>query len=79
MTTTEILEEAKEKIQDAMALLKKAKKNESLSDYYGYTIGLMIQELDKVSENQAGYLTRDKNIQDILEVEGEKWTSINHK
>lgn len=66
MTTFDKLYGALEKIQEAIELIKEAnEENESLSDYYGYSLKIMTQELNRFS-----YL------QDIIDTEGEKWEDL---
>lgn len=72
------------KLQLAFELMKKAEEiiddirdneddNQSLMKYYGYSLEIIQQELNKFSDNSCYYLTRDVNLQEIIDSEGEKW------
>jgi len=73
-----------EKLQLAFELMKKAEEiindikndkdeNESLLDYYGYSLEIIQQQLNIFSDNRKGYLTHDTNIKEIVDSEGERW------
>ena len=73
-STLEKLEEAMELMKQAESLVKEAKKeNESLSDYYGYSLDIIAQELNQFSDNSKGYIGRNKCLEDIINAEGENW------
>lgn len=74
MNTLEILREAKEHMKSAESLLKQAnRENTSLSDYYGYSLELMIQELNRMSDNSKGYQGHDTSLDEIIEAAGSDW------
>lgn len=73
MTTLEQLEEAAEKIEQAMKLLSEAKGNESLRGYYGNSLGLITQELDAYANNNNGYIGGCSSIREIVDGCGDKW------
>jgi len=76
MTTLEKLDLAYSLIKKSEEILNKINKdieNDSLNNYYGYTIKILVQELNIISDNSKGYLTQDKSIMDIIESEGDKW------
>jgi len=75
-TQYEFLEQAQEHIEEAITLIRKANFG-SLKDRHSYNFRLMTQELTKISDNSAGYLTRDTNLAQILEEEGEDWQNEN--
>jgi hypothetical protein len=73
-----------EKLQLVFELMKKAEEiindikndkdeNESLLDYYGYSLEIIKQQLNIFSDNRNGYLTHDTNIKEIVDSEGERW------
>ena len=77
MTTFDKLYEALEKMQEAIELIEEAsEENESLSDYYGYSLEIITQELNRFSDNSRGYLGRNTCLQDIIDDEGEKWEDL---
>lgn len=74
MTTTQKLEKAIELIKRAEKLVKSARvTNKSLKRYYGYSLEIIGSQLNIVSDNSNYYATRDTNLQEILEEEGENW------
>lgn len=73
-----------EKLQLAFELMKKAEnilheinndkeENKSLLRYYGYSLEIIRQQLNIFSDNSGYYLTRDVNLQEILDSEGDNW------
>lgn len=75
VSTSEILDEVIGKMQQAQELLDEALENESLDNYYGYSINIIKQELDKLSNNSAMY---HKNIEEMVGTEGENWNDELH-
>lgn len=76
MTTLEKLEEAMQHMQEAKRLIFEAKsENYSLEKHYGYSLQIISQELVRFSDNRAGYLGRNTNLQEIINAEGEHWES----
>ncbi|MBX3253304.1 MAG: hypothetical protein KF862_04100 [Chitinophagaceae bacterium] len=76
MTTLEKLREALQHMQEAGRLVNESKKeNHSLDKYYGYSLQIISQELIRFSDNSAGYLGRNTNLQEIIDTEGENWHS----
>lgn len=78
MRTTDLLELAQQKMKEIEEILDEVQTNESLDDYYGYSINIIKQELKK-SNNGGGFLTSDKSIEDIIYGEGEKWNDEEHE
>lgn len=77
MTTFDKLYGALEKMQEAIELIEEANgENESLSDYYGYSLEIITQELNRFSDNSGGYIGRNTCLQDIIDAEGEKWEDL---
>jgi hypothetical protein len=73
-----------EKLQLAFELMKKAEdilyniqnnkeENEDLLSYYRYSLEIIRQQLNIFSNNSGYYLTRDVNLQEILDSEGDNW------
>jgi hypothetical protein len=64
------------------ALIKEAEEMlDSINDprlmkHFGYSITLMIQELNKISDNSRYYITRDSNIEEIINLERETWNDL---
>ena len=78
-TTEELLQEAIKKVRQARELVQEAKKNESLDDYYGYSLILIDQYLDIFSSNEGGYVGNNTSIEDVLEGMGEgNWENKEH-
>lgn len=76
MTALEKLQEALQHMQEAERLVNEAKnENHSLDKYYGYSLQIISQELTRFSDNRAGYLGRNTNLQEIIDAEGEHWHS----
>ncbi|MBX2925944.1 MAG: hypothetical protein KF746_27360 [Chitinophagaceae bacterium] len=76
MTTIEKLQEAMKHMQEAERLVNEAKnENHSLDRYYGYSLQIISQELIIFSDNSAGYLGRNTNLQEIIVAEGKDWNS----
>ncbi len=74
MKTTQILQSAAEHLESAKELMREAKTNESLSDYYGYTIELMVQDIDRIINTQ----TRQSGIDEIISTCGDEWYDHTH-
>lgn len=71
MTTIEKLQEAMQHMQEAERLVTAAKnENHSLYRYYGYSLQIISQELIIFTDNSAGYLRRNTNLQEIIDAEG---------
>jgi len=74
MNTTEKLQKALDLMKEAEQLVNEAKEeNKSLKSYYGYSLLIVAQELNKFSDNSNYYMTRDTNLQEMIESEGSKW------
>ena len=76
MKTLEKLELVNNLIKKSEEILNEILKNpenDSLTSYYGYTLKLIKQELNILSDNSHGYLTRDKSIEDVINAEGDEW------
>lgn len=74
METLQVLREAMGHMKSAESLLKQAaRENKSLSDYYGYSLELMIQELNRMSDNSKGYQGHDTCLDEIMEAAGSDW------
>jgi hypothetical protein len=75
MKTLSQLREAMEHMKSAESLLKQVKReNKSLDDYYGYSLELMMQELNRMSDNSKGYQGHDTCLDEIMEAAGSDWT-----
>jgi len=75
MTTTK-LEMAKEKIQEAIELLKLARdENKTLRGYYNIDEDI-INELERVNTNPKGFQGNFVSIEDILDNYGDTWFNI---
>jgi hypothetical protein len=76
MNTLEKLQEALEHVKKAEDLIRQAKnENVSLETYYGYSIEMIAQQLNKYGDASV---YRDRNIgslKEIVEAEGEKWSN----
>lgn len=76
MITLEKLQEALQHMQEAKRLVNEAsKENHSLDKYYGYSLQIISQELIIFSDNSAGYLGRNTNLQEIVDAERKDWRS----
>lgn len=74
MDTLEKLEEAIDLMKQAEEILESVKEeNQSLDDYYGYSIQIIIQELNKFSDNSCGYIGSNASLEEIIESEGDNW------
>jgi hypothetical protein len=73
-----------DKLQLAFELMRKAEDiineirfnkddNESLLGYYGYGLEIIQQQLDIYTDNSRYYLTRNTNLEEILNSEGDNW------
>ena len=73
-----------DKLQLAFELMRKAEDiineirfnkddNESLLGYYGYGLEIIQQQLDIFTDNSRYYLTRNTNLEEILNSEGDLW------
>jgi hypothetical protein len=67
MTTEQLLQEAIEKVQEARELIERAKENESLDEYYGYSIQIIDQEFDRFCTNEKCYMGRNTSLEEIVE------------
>lgn len=75
MTTTK-LEMAKERIQEAIELLKLARdENKTLREYYNIDEDI-INELERVSTNPKGLQGNFCSIEDILDNYGDTWFNV---
>lgn len=77
MTTLEKLELAKSLMEKAEELIDgiiENPENDSLIKYYGYSLKIITQELNKFSTNSRSYLTSDVSLDEIINEEGENWT-----
>lgn len=70
-----------EKLQEAMELMKKAEEivesliandEDSLNEYYGYSLEIIQQQLNKFSDNSCGY-GGNTSIEEMIESEGYNW------
>jgi hypothetical protein len=74
MNALEMLREAFEKMKEAEQLVKDARQsNESLDDYYGYSLRIIEQELNSFSDNSNGYSGGNTPLSDIIEGAGVNW------
>jgi hypothetical protein len=73
-----------DKLQLAFELMSKAEDiineirfnkddNKSLLNYYGYGLEIIQQQLDIYTDNSRYYLTRNTNLEEILNSEGDNW------
>lgn len=73
-----------DKLQLAFELMKKAEEiiseikknkeeNKSLLSYYGYSLEIIEQQLNIFSDNSKNYLTRNTNLEEILNMLGDNW------
>jgi hypothetical protein len=73
-----------DKLQLAFELMRKAEdiineirfnkeENKSLLNYYGYGLEIIQQQLDIYTDNSRYYLTRNTNLEEILNSEGDNW------
>ena len=69
------LESVLSHMKEAEKIIEDLRTNEedSLNNYYGYSLEIIQQQLNKLSDNSQGYLGRDSCIGDIIESEGDKW------
>lgn len=76
MNTLDQLTEAMDLMKQAEQLLIEAnKQNKSLSDYYGYSMEIIIQELNRFSDNSRCYQGNNNSLEDIINAEGEDWNA----
>ena len=77
MDALEKLEKAREHMEEARILISEANsENESLENYYGYSLTIVEQQLDIFSSNERNYMTSSTNLEEIIEGEGDKWSNI---
>ena len=74
-----------EKLQEAMVLMKDAEgiieslmanDEDSLNEYYGYSLQIIQQQLNKFSDNSCGY-GGNTSIEEMIESEGYNWNYSN--
>lgn len=76
MDTISKLTEARDLMKQAENLVTAAKEeNPSLRDYYGYSLEIIIQELNKFGDNSCGYIASNSSLEDIIEDEGRNWNN----
>lgn len=75
MRTTDKLKTAKALIKEAEEILDGIN-DPTLIKHFGYSIKLMVQELNKISDNSGYYITRDSNIEEIINLERETWHDL---
>lgn len=76
-----------ERLQEALELMKEAEEiveelmedeQDSLNEYYGCSLQIIKQELNKFSDNSNCYMGRNSNLEDIMESHGENWTETDN-
>ncbi len=74
-----------QKLKEAMALMKDAERiieslmdnnEDSLNEYYGYSLQIIQQQLNNFSDNSSGY-GGNTSIEEIIESEGYNWNESN--
>jgi len=73
MSTLRKLQEANDLVIEALDILNELE-NESLEEYYGYSLEIIKQQLDIFSENNEGY-SGNTSLSDIIVEEGNNWNS----
>ena len=78
MDTREKLYQVMELMKEAENLLNEIKEgNKSIRENHGYGIDIIIQELNRFGDNSKGYQGYNKNVQEIIDYEGESWENNN--
>ena len=79
MMTTQALDTVMDMLTRSKEILSQLKdENHSLEAQHGYSLMLMIQELEKVIDNAPGYLTADANILEMIQDCGDTWQDQRH-
>ena len=74
MTQTERLQEAMALMKDAERIVESLMSNDedSLNEYYGYSLHIIQQQLNKFSDDSLGY-GGNASIKEMIESEGYNW------
>ena len=76
MNTRQLIEEAKQKLDQVIALLKKAQENPSIEEMYD--LNHMVFELETISNNPR-CIQATESIEDILDAYGDEWNDVDHE
>jgi hypothetical protein len=78
MGELEQLQEAFDKLKEVEEILDSLieDKESSLNEYYGYSLKGLSQQINAIADNGVGVITKETNLQEIIESEGELWTEI---
>ena len=76
MTQLDKLHKALELMKEAEDIIEDLNDDDenSLNEYYGYSLQVIAQELNKFSDNSCGYLHGNTTLEEIIEAEGDNWT-----
>lgn len=73
-TAKQKLERALMYMKDAERLIEEAKQeNQSLEEEFGYSLEIIIQELNRFSDNSRGYQGNNASLEEIIEDEATNW------
>lgn len=72
MRTSEKLQLAHDLVKEAESLLGSID-NESLQDFYGYSIDNHMAQLNMLSDNSRDFMGRQSTLEEIKDASGDKW------